>query len=249
MACLDSVGTGRAIWGASPTAIHFSGDPTKMCTWNGSTVLGSPIAGMTGIILSIDGAPGTDIAFVGSSSGQIARGKPGSWTLLPTGTTNAIWDIWAPNADFLYAVGSDGLILKGQFGSFSRVPSPTTAELRTIHGTDFNNVYAAGGAVMIHFDGSEWRSLPTEKAHSLYMAPGFGKAAAGQLLSYSSGDLDGCADICLWSYPRGTVVDLVATPDQASAFIRWGGACRGIQPTCSLTIAETTFVTATFGPD
>ncbi len=48
------------------------------------------------------------------------------------------------------------------------------------------------------------------------------------------------------SYPAGTVVTLTATPDAGSPWTGWGGACGGLDTTCTLTLNANASVTANF---
>ncbi len=54
-----------------------------------------------------------------------------------------------------------------------------------------------------------------------------------------------CGATCSATFPAGTPVTLTATPDAASTFTSWSGACTGTNPTCVLTMAEGATVTAT----
>ncbi len=56
-----------------------------------------------------------------------------------------------------------------------------------------------------------------------------------------------CDSSCSAVYPSGTVVTLTATPAPDAQFGGWsGGGCTGAAPTCTVTIDDTTAVTATF---
>lgn len=48
------------------------------------------------------------------------------------------------------------------------------------------------------------------------------------------------------SYPAGAVVTLTATPDAGSPWTGWGGACSGLDSTCTLTLNANASVTANF---
>jgi hypothetical protein len=56
-----------------------------------------------------------------------------------------------------------------------------------------------------------------------------------------------CPVDCNETYPAGTVVTLTATPDSASTFIGWSGACSGTGP-CTLAMNADQSVTARFEP-
>jgi len=51
---------------------------------------------------------------------------------------------------------------------------------------------------------------------------------------------------CTAVFPRGTVVNLTATPDPGWSFTGWGGACTGTSSTCTLTMDSDKWVVAYF---
>jgi lysozyme len=72
----------------------------------------------------------------------------------------------------------------------------------------------------------------------------FGGSGAGSVISEPSG-LD-CTETCSLVVPAGTSLALTATPDSASGFGRWGGACSGSSTTCVVQVDGGTSVTARF---
>ena len=54
-----------------------------------------------------------------------------------------------------------------------------------------------------------------------------------------------CPQSCTASFPKGTAVVLTSTPESATTFAGWSGACTGLG-TCSLTLEASTTVTPTF---
>ncbi len=57
-----------------------------------------------------------------------------------------------------------------------------------------------------------------------------------------------CGATCQADFSMGTQVTLTAAADAGSIFTGWTGACTGSQPTCTLTLAAATSVTAAFAP-
>jgi GH25 family lysozyme M1 (1,4-beta-N-acetylmuramidase) len=55
-----------------------------------------------------------------------------------------------------------------------------------------------------------------------------------------------CGDACSAAFAAGSDVTLTATPDSASAFTGWGGACAGTDPECVVTVNAPSQVVATF---
>lgn len=55
-----------------------------------------------------------------------------------------------------------------------------------------------------------------------------------------------CGATCSAAYAHGTEVTLTASPDRNSTFVGWTGACSGTSQTCTVTVAASVSVTATF---
>ncbi len=72
------------------------------------------------------------------------------------------------------------------------------------------------------------------------------KAGVGGGTVSSTDRLISCGSKCAAGYDRGTVVTLTAKPDSKSIFAGWSGACTGAQLTCTVTVADSLNVTATF---
>ncbi|MBI2525483.1 MAG: S8 family serine peptidase [Candidatus Rokubacteria bacterium] len=58
-----------------------------------------------------------------------------------------------------------------------------------------------------------------------------------------------CGSTCAWTYAAGTVVTLTATAPAGAAFSRWGGACSGTAPSCTVTLDAARSVTTTFSQE
>ncbi|MDP9329898.1 MAG: hypothetical protein M3P11_04565 [Actinomycetota bacterium] len=67
---------------------------------------------------------------------------------------------------------------------------------------------------------------------------------AGTIVSSPAGVA--CGSTCFALFASGTEVTLTATPDSASNFGAWGGACAGTDPSCVLTVTSQTDVVARF---
>jgi YVTN family beta-propeller protein len=55
-----------------------------------------------------------------------------------------------------------------------------------------------------------------------------------------------CGSTCSATFLSGTSVTLTATPPQGKTFSKWGGACSGTQPTCTVVMINKTAVRAVF---
>ena len=57
-----------------------------------------------------------------------------------------------------------------------------------------------------------------------------------------------CTAACASQWNTGTAVALTATPTNGQRLIRWSGGCSGAVETCTVSLAQTTAVTALFAP-
>jgi hypothetical protein len=95
-------------------------------------------------------------------------------------------------------------------------------------------------------DGSVWRvplaSVPEADTAVLTVT------RAGDGRGTVSSDPAGirCRRTCSATFAAGTDVELRAVPAADSIFVRWSGACGGTAPTCTVTVSDSTTVTATF---
>jgi hypothetical protein len=55
------------------------------------------------------------------------------------------------------------------------------------------------------------------------------------------------SNTCSAQQSQGATITLVAAPSAGATFVRWGGACSGTTPTCTVAMAAARSVTATFG--
>jgi hypothetical protein len=67
----------------------------------------------------------------------------------------------------------------------------------------------------------------------------------GGAISSTPGGID-CGSTCSASFPAGTSVTLVATPNTGSIFTGWGGACSGSTPSCTVDVSASSSVSASF---
>lgn len=90
------------------------------------------------------------------------------------------------------------------------------------------------------FDGT---NLVTARIARLTAAPGAGGSVTDVMGRLSCGDGASCSAL----FDPSAIVTFTATPDPGAVFLRWGGACSGSSPTCSVTTLGKKTVTATFG--
>jgi hypothetical protein len=84
-----------------------------------------------------------------------------TWTLVPTGATTDITDIWGPGDGSLYAVGHRGRIWRNSGMTWSSMESGTTMDLYSLG--QFDGVIHAAGfeGTLRRLNGSTWGGAPT----------------------------------------------------------------------------------------
>jgi hypothetical protein len=83
---------------------------------------------------------------------------------------------------------------------------------------------------------------PSAQDHSVGVS--LGGDGRGTVTSTPPGIM--CGITCLWSFSAGRTVTLRATPDTASVFGGWSGACAGLDELCSFVITDSVPVAAVF---
>lgn len=67
-----------------------------------------------------------------------------------------------------------------------------------------------------------------------------GEVAGGQI------DCGSSNNECMWTVVTGSTLTVAETPDAGYSFDGWGGACSGTSTSCTVTMSDDAFVTATF---
>ena len=71
------------------------------------------------------------------------------------------------------------------------------------------------------------------------------EAIGGGTVSSSPEGID-CPGECTATFPASTSVTLIATPDPEQAIVEWGGACVGMESSCTVTVQEGMNASITF---
>ena len=71
------------------------------------------------------------------------------------------------------------------------------------------------------------------------------EAIGGGTVNSSPAGID-CPGQCTATFPASTSVTLTATPDPEQAIVEWGGACVGMEPSCTVTVQEGMNASITF---
>jgi hypothetical protein len=77
-----------------------------------------------------------------------------------SGGTGGLLDIWGASATNVFAVGDGGRIVRFNGTAWTPMTSPTPRNLARISGTSANDIWALGDSVLVHFDGTQWTSVP-----------------------------------------------------------------------------------------
>lgn len=145
------------VWavGERGTILHFDG-----ASWNAVD------SDREYTLFGVWGAAQDDVWAVGgcvcSGSCSVLRHFDGStWTDVDAGLSRILFKVWGTSAQDVYAVGEAGAILRYD-GAWAPMTSGTTERLITVSGRGANDVWAVGGlgrGVVLHHDGSTWRSV------------------------------------------------------------------------------------------
>lgn len=102
-------------------------------TWH-SDALGVTVALRGGAAVGSTAGPLTDVWLVGDSGTILhsTSGASGSWSVQPSGTTQALYGVTADSATRAYAVGAAGTILHWDGSAWRVMVTPTRANLRAI---------------------------------------------------------------------------------------------------------------------
>jgi hypothetical protein len=101
----------------------------------------------------------TGLSFAVGQNGVILRSATGAapWTLVPTGTIEALTGVWGASASLAFAVGTGGIVLRWNGTNWSQMTSPTTATLLEVWGRSATEVYITGvDGTVYRWDGTSW---------------------------------------------------------------------------------------------
>lgn len=96
--------------------------------------------------------------FVAGYKGFVARRSGGTWTVLPTGTTGAISDLWGSSGRDVWAA-AENAVLHYDGVSWTSTPFPNEY-LRAIWGSAPGDVWVGGEKGLRHWDGTSWTPVP-----------------------------------------------------------------------------------------
>ena len=138
---------------------------------------------------SIHGAG--DLLLAVGRAGEIRRFGVLGWTLMTSGTTVDLDDVFVADSANAWVVGKGGLILHFDGLAWSQVASSTTADLRGVWAASSTDAFAVGaGGVILHWNGSAWSAMTSPTNLDLEDIWGFSGsdvhvAGTGQALRYN----------------------------------------------------------------
>lgn len=143
---------GREGTGGAPTVFHFDG-----------TAWSKPDTGLTNVDLWQVFGFDDGTVFLGGSNGTILRYRDGSFTKLPTPTTDIVFGLWGSASTDVWAVGGQttgrGFVWRLDGDAFVAVPGlPTELETGTVwkvSGRAADDVWMSGSkSLVMHWDGA-----------------------------------------------------------------------------------------------
>ncbi len=161
----------------------------------------------------------------GSGSGNVKGDAPGDIASVPINCGSICSGLYKAVTITLTATADGGSTFDGWGGACS--------------GTSTCSVYVSGT------DGVTIGVSATFSSTKRYMVS-VATAGSGTGTVQSAPAGIACPGACADGFLVGTSVVLTATPDAASLFTGWGGACTGADPICTVTMDQEKSVTATF---
>ena len=118
-------------------------------------------------LLDIWGSSGSNVFAVGAN-GTILHYNGSAWSLMTSGTTQALSGIWGSSGNDVFAVGTGGTILHYNGSAWSLMTSGTTQYLNRIWGNSGSDVFAVGGGgTILHYNGSAWSPMTSGTTQAL----------------------------------------------------------------------------------
>jgi hypothetical protein len=150
----------NGIWASDPTNAWAVGQQSTIVRWDGTrwSVFSDsvrPVVIPTDNYNAVWGTSGStwivgDVSIVRCASSCSPDPQTGG---------GALYGVWGTSATNIYAVGAGGRILNFNGTSWSAMNSPTRARLSRVTGSSAKDVWAAGDTVLLHFDGTDWKTI------------------------------------------------------------------------------------------
>jgi hypothetical protein len=199
-----------------------TGDLCGVGSTSAGAQLGLPSMGLA--VVYLQGCNGADRASVAAHEFLHSIAPAGGYPNAPHTCPDSHSHFCDSTGDVLYPYAEEGIPI-------------TSLQLDVNH----DDYYAGTAATNLQVQ--PWLKRVHEQVHLGVKIAGSGTVAS---------DVPGlqCAAACDTDWDTGTVVELTASPADGARLVGWGGACKdtGDAPTCSLTLAAATDVTAQFGP-
>jgi hypothetical protein len=99
-------------------------------------------------------AVNADNVFAVGDMGAIFHRVSGTWTVMPSGTTNSLRGVWAASASDVWAGGVGGTILRFNGTVWTTITGVTTSDVDAVWGSSSNDVWLVGSGVVTHWNGT-----------------------------------------------------------------------------------------------
>ena len=148
------------VWSDSPSNAWAVGRASTVYRWNGT--VWNMVSDSLRPVAAGDGynavwGSGSTVWVVGDNT--ILRCSPSCANETAPGS-GALLSVWGSSASNIFAVGDGGRIVRYNGSAWSAMSSPTSRTLARVSGSGANDVWAVGDSVVLHFDGSQWSSVP-----------------------------------------------------------------------------------------
>jgi hypothetical protein len=125
-------------------------------------------------------------------TGTIVHYDGTTWSVVMSGTTASLRNVWGTSENNIYAVGTGGAILRYDGTRWSEMPSGTTEDLIAVGGKSETDVFAVSAiGSVLRYNGTSWSRLASEPDAALPVRDAWGTSSTNiyALKSSSIGDL------------------------------------------------------------
>lgn len=154
----------QSVWSDGPKNAWAVGNASTILRYDGASWsvvsdIFKPIAGSDNY--NAAWGAGSSVWIVGDNT-ILKCSAPATCATESSGGTGALYGLWG-TADVAtrIAVGANGRIIRSvNGGAWQAMASPTSRTLARVSGTGPSDVWAVGDSVLLHYDGTQWSSIP-----------------------------------------------------------------------------------------
>lgn len=98
----------------------------------------------------------------------------GTWSVMNSPTSHALYEVWGASGSDVFAVGDNGTILHYDGSNWALMLSETSQSLYSIWDASGSDVFAVGdNGTIMHYDGTSWNLMASGTVNALYGIWGF----------------------------------------------------------------------------